>query len=427
MSTRKTQLRLLSILICAIAVLWLVEACGEDAVEDVSANDATPANPTASKFTPTPVKESPTATAEPSDEGESSATAEEPPTPEEEAATATAEPIDERQRPSVEEKATTAAAERTGEDVMCEANMSALAWVSEEVPIDEELQDEDTPYDEWPQVGRAFLASWMLLVYDALFRRQPNFVEVSTGFLRDGEGGWTETWGINVWVTEKVDQGTLPPEYRIPDYLERVPVTILEEEPIPMLKPAMNVCECALGTVFMDARLAFAENLHEDDAAFRRAKEVIRTFEYNSLFFGQPNAHGVSPGQIRGPNGRPTGTIGIIVSVTEKVDRNMLPRWQRIPNYVEGVPVQVIEEEDPGVHIQEVSTKYEPLFARQPNVQGFGGVGILRDGYGGRTEAFGINIDVIKKVDQRALPPGHRIPGCLEGVPIQIVETPVPS
>ena len=56
-----------------------------------------------------------------------------------------------------------------------------------------------------------------------LLWRQPNVAEVTTGFLRDGKGGWTDTWGITVWVTEKVDQGALPPEDRIPDHLEGIP------------------------------------------------------------------------------------------------------------------------------------------------------------------------------------------------------------
>ena len=37
------------------------------------------------------------------------------------------------------------------------------------------------------------------------------------------------TAGIKVYVTEKTDQSTLPPEDRIPDCLEGIPVQILEE------------------------------------------------------------------------------------------------------------------------------------------------------------------------------------------------------
>lgn len=68
------------------------------------------------------------------------------------------------------------------------------------------------------------------LKYDDLFSRQPNVHGVGEGFFRVGPGEWTETVGINVYVTKKVDQNTLPPEDRIPDCLEGVPVNIVEEE-----------------------------------------------------------------------------------------------------------------------------------------------------------------------------------------------------
>ncbi len=79
------------------------------------------------------------------------------------------------------------------------------------------------------------------LKYDPLFWRQPNVYAVSEGFLRDGRGGWTEDRGINVLVTKKVDQSTLPPSDRIPDCLEGIPVKITEEpntgEIIPLWVP----------------------------------------------------------------------------------------------------------------------------------------------------------------------------------------------
>ncbi len=71
--------------------------------------------------------------------------------------------------------------------------------------------------------------SGVLYRHESLFWRQPNVYDVSTGFLRDGKGGWTDTWGITVWVTEKVDQSALPPEDRIPDCLEGIPVKVTEE------------------------------------------------------------------------------------------------------------------------------------------------------------------------------------------------------
>ncbi len=69
------------------------------------------------------------------------------------------------------------------------------------------------------------------LKYDDLFWRQPNVHAVGEGFFSDEEGGYTETDGIVVTVTKKVDQSTLPVADRIPDCLEGVPVQIEEREP----------------------------------------------------------------------------------------------------------------------------------------------------------------------------------------------------
>ncbi len=69
------------------------------------------------------------------------------------------------------------------------------------------------------------------LKYDNLFWRQPNVFGVGEGYFKDENGEWTETSGIIIRVTEKVDQSTLPPEDRIPDCLEGIPVQIIEQEP----------------------------------------------------------------------------------------------------------------------------------------------------------------------------------------------------
>ena len=68
------------------------------------------------------------------------------------------------------------------------------------------------------------------LKYDPLFWRKPNVFAVGEGILQDenGDWDWTGPRGIVLRVTEKVDQSTLPPEDRIPDCLEGVPVQILE-------------------------------------------------------------------------------------------------------------------------------------------------------------------------------------------------------
>ena len=64
-----------------------------------------------------------------------------------------------------------------------------------------------------------------------LFNRYPHRVAVKLGFLRDEKTGRrTETWGIVTIVSEIVDQDRLPPEERLPNEIEGVPVQIILAE-----------------------------------------------------------------------------------------------------------------------------------------------------------------------------------------------------
>ena len=67
--------------------------------------------------------------------------------------------------------------------------------------------------------------------YEDLFWRQPNVHGTGIGIVVDENGNDTDRAGFIITVTKKVDQGTLPPEDRIPDCLEGVPVQI-EEAPV---------------------------------------------------------------------------------------------------------------------------------------------------------------------------------------------------
>ena len=67
------------------------------------------------------------------------------------------------------------------------------------------------------------------LKYDPLFWRQPNVHRVGEGYFKDENGEWIETSGIVVSVTKKVDRSALPLEDRIPDCLEGVSVQVIEE------------------------------------------------------------------------------------------------------------------------------------------------------------------------------------------------------
>ena len=83
-------------------------------------------------------------------------------------------------------------------------------------------------------------AQEILPKYEDLFWRQPNVWAVkhrlySVGEngdipleVPDGEGGCKRIVGFIIRVTEKVDQSALPPEDRIPDTIEGVPVQIIE-------------------------------------------------------------------------------------------------------------------------------------------------------------------------------------------------------
>ncbi len=64
--------------------------------------------------------------------------------------------------------------------------------------------------------------------YEDLLWRQPNLLSVGVGLFEDEHGKLTETVGIVIGVSEKVDQSTLAPEDRIPETLDGVPVQIIE-------------------------------------------------------------------------------------------------------------------------------------------------------------------------------------------------------
>ncbi len=67
--------------------------------------------------------------------------------------------------------------------------------------------------------------------YLPLLERYPNYSGSGVGLLRDENGELTEVRGIKVYVYEEVDPDTLPPEDRIPDCLEGIPVQIRVDAP----------------------------------------------------------------------------------------------------------------------------------------------------------------------------------------------------
>ena len=95
------------------------------------------------------------------------------------------------------------------------------------------------------------------------------------------------------------------------------------------------------------------EHLKEWGEITERAR-AIRP-QYDDLFWRQPNVWAVGIGFFRGkwdiPLEVPDGEggckriVGFVIRVTEKVDQSALPLEDRIPDMLEGVPVQILEQE----------------------------------------------------------------------------------
>ena len=268
MTVQKTPFKLLPILLCGVAVLWLAAACGEDRA-------------TATKPLPTPTL-----------------------------------------------------SDASGGEKVCGPG-PADSTVPENMAgmTQEEIQE------HYSQVRRAKKMVNNQYDTDSLFRRQPNYFEVTENFLKDEHGEWTATWGITVWVTEKVDQGTIPPEDRIPEVLEGIPVRISEGKP---LRTATQG-ECT------EYRCTW--NLLKEDGSVDTIPEITAEYihevrlKYDPLFWRQPNVWSVGEGYFRDADGEWTEIVGIVIIVTKKVDQSVLPPEDRIPDCLEGIPVQIREEE----------------------------------------------------------------------------------
>ena len=137
--------------------------------------------------------------------------------------------------------------------------------------------------------------------YSDLLWRQPNVFHVGIGPLTDGHGTWTRIMGIGVKVTKKVDQDTLPPEHRIPDCLEGVPVEVREA----FTREYMN----EVRDKYMDLFLSYPYFWYAFTESF---------LDNRSWQIGE----------------------GITIAVREMVDPSTLPPEQRMPSHLDGVPVR---------------------------------------------------------------------------------------
>ena len=179
----------------------------------------------------------------------------------------------------IEEATETPTAETPEPSVECtHQTPETRSWLN---TTDEEFQEHDEKRSR---------AGDVLYEHSELFWHQPNVYHVGDSFLRDETGEWTNEWGITVWVTEKVDQGTLSPEDRIPEILNDVHIRIVEAEPPPRV--AMSRCDYSTCRVNLKKGDTTMDTTNRNTP--ERRHEV--RLKYDPLFWRQPNVFGVGEG-----------------------------------------------------------------------------------------------------------------------------------
>ena len=184
--------------------------------------------------------------------------------------------------------------------------------------------------------------------YRSLFWRQPNVVGVLDGYVTDENGEWTDTWGIIIRVSEKVDQDTLPPEDRIPQCLRGVPIQIREwEDPVGM-GPLGEDNPCGVDTLPL-ARELFPFYKEKDFIyGYDDLERIVGGYigrvyaKYGDLIENQPTWHRIGPSYFIGPDGDYLESPGIVVEVLKKFDQDTLPPEERLPECLDGIPVQIV-------------------------------------------------------------------------------------
>ena len=170
------------------------------------------------------------------------------------------------------------------------------------------------------------------------------------GYLTDENGEWTDTWGIIVRVSEKVDQSELSLEYRMPDCLRGVPVQIREWEAPTEMGPRGEDNPCGVDVLSLAKELSQREgwsDYDEDDldgTVWRYIRSIAH--KYRDRFTNHPHyIHPTGALAFRVAGKWIYDPRGIVVNVTKNVDQDALPSEDRIPECLDGVPVYLVVKE----------------------------------------------------------------------------------
>ena len=177
--------------------------------------------------------------------------------------------------------------------------------------------------------------------YKDLLWRQPNVWSTSVGFLIDRYGRYTGETGIIVSVTRKVPQEQLPPEDRIPKELDGIPVQIVQEPYNPRLDVKTGSEKDAIPVpANPEDSFSWRQTMVAPDRAYPPGHpDEIRTLakiaikKYHDLLWRQPNVWSIVASEI-----------GIVVNVVLKISQEQLPSEDRIPEKLDGIPVEIREE-----------------------------------------------------------------------------------
>ena len=174
----------------------------------------------------------------------------------------------------------------------------------------------------------------------------------------------------------------------------------------------------------------------------RRTHDVL--VKYYPSIMRLPHNPVPEPEFLRDKNGELTDTWGIVILTDEEIDQDTLPSEDRIPDSLEGVPVQILTKEIgdkkrpwyPGWRPDSLS---HPHLWLSHDVRGknldllrqypfFSGetllVTYLSKDTGDSEPIFGIEVHVTEVVYPSTLSPENRIPACLDDVPVEIILEP---